>query len=85
MHSNNVKLIVIIINFLEHEFRYLTFTTLAVMQSQLSKYLVIKDWLVFIDLRKTALTALASHLVPTVKCYQCCNWLYWSQRCYIST
>lgn len=66
MHSNNLKLRVIITNLLEHEFRYLTFTTFAVMQSQLSKYLVMRDWLLFIDLRKTALSALASHPVPTV-------------------
>lgn len=40
MRSSNPKLIVIITNLLEHEFRYLTFTTSAVMQSQVSKYLV---------------------------------------------
>lgn len=56
MHSSNPKLIVIITNLLEHEFRYETFTTFAVMQSQVSKYLVIKDWLLLIDLRMTALS-----------------------------
>lgn len=66
MHSSIPKLIVIFTNLLEHEFRYLTLTTFAVMQSQVSKYLVIKDWLLFNDLRKTALSSLASHPVPTV-------------------
>lgn len=56
MHSSNPKLIVIFTNLFGHEFRYLTFTTFAVIQSQVSKYLFIKDWLLFTDLRKRALS-----------------------------
>lgn len=41
---------------LEHDFRYLILTTLTVIQSQLLEDLVIKKWLFFIDLRKTALS-----------------------------
>lgn len=41
---------------LEYDFRYLILTTLTMMQSQLPKYLVIKNWLLFTDLRKTALS-----------------------------
>lgn len=70
MHSNNPKLIVIIINMLELEFRYLTFhlqITFAVMQSQVSKYLIINDWLLFIDFEKEKELCLcrASHPVPS--------------------
>lgn len=41
---------------LERDFRYLLLTTVTVMQSHLPKYLVIKNWLLFTDLRKTALS-----------------------------
>lgn len=41
---------------LEYDFRYLILPALTMMQSQLPKYLVIKNWLLFTDLRKTALS-----------------------------
>lgn len=51
MNRNSCKL-----TELERDFRYLLLTTVTVMQSHLPKYLVIKNRLLFTDLRKIALS-----------------------------